>query len=448
MRSFRARLRDRHPDLPLLVTERGSLRLGDLLPEPESDLSRRHSAVPLRVALSLHAPEALLIALAWLDGRAEAILLISPTVPPELVRRLVTESGCGCLVSDRVDLPGAVPPGALAQLALPLTQGRQTEWIMTTSGTTGHPKMVRHSLTSLARTVTPMASLANRPVWGLTYEPTRFAGMQVLLQACLGEGTLAAPDLGAGADIGALLSFFAIHGCSHLSATPTLWRRFLMHPNVAGLALRQITLGGEIVGQAVLNALAARFPEARITHVYASTEVGVGFSVHDVREGFPVSFVTDSPKGIAIAVRDGRLWLRSNGPASEYYGEQRLSRDAEGFVDTGDRVAEREGRYVFLGRDTGVINIGGVKVHPEEIERIINALDGVAMVSIRARSNSFVGAVITAEIVPSQPVSDETTFLARVLAHCRAHLVREAVPATFRLVDRLETNSAGKITRT
>jgi acyl-CoA synthetase (AMP-forming)/AMP-acid ligase II len=445
MRSFRTRLEDRHPDLPLLVTEQKRLRLDDLALPPESDTSRRDGAVPARIALSLRAPEALIAALARLDGRAEAILLVAPALPPGLVAGLVTASHCDYLVSDRADLPGAVPPEALVELGLSRINAGVTEWIMTTSGTTGQPKMVRHSLTSLTRTVTPMANLTSRPVWGLTYEPTRFAGMQVLLQACFGDGTLAVPDLGA--DIRTVLSFFARHGCSHLSATPTLWRRFLMHPDVAGLALRQITLGGEIADQAVLDALARRFPGARITHVYASTEAGVGFSVRDGREGFPASFATDPPKGVAMAVRDGRLWLSPQGSASEYHGEQRLSRDADGFIDTGDRVAQRDGRYVFLGRDTGVINIGGVKVHPEEVERVINALDGVGMVRVGARSNRLVGALLTAQIVPSEPVADETAFVDRVLAHCRAHLMREAVPAAIRLVDQLETNAAGKIRR-
>jgi acyl-CoA synthetase (AMP-forming)/AMP-acid ligase II len=416
--------------------------LCDLAPPPKSDPSRLDGSVPTRVTLSLRAPEALLGALARLDGRAESILLASPLLPPALVAGLVTASGCDCLVSDREDLPGAVSPEGLARHGLSRMQERATEWIMTTSGTTGQPKMVSHCLTSLARTVTP---IRGRPIWGLTYEPTRFAGMQVLLQACFGEGTLVAPGLGA--NVGTMLSSFARHGCSHLSATPTLWQRFLMHPDVARLALRQITVGGEIARQSVLNALAVRFPAARITHIYASTEVGVGFSVRDGREGFPASFTSDPPKGIAISVRDGLLWLRPEGPASEYYGEQRLPRDADGFINTGDRVAQRDGRYIFLGRDTGVINICGIKVHPEEVERVINGLEGVGMVSVGVRPNPLVGALLTARIVASEPVTDETAFLDRVLAHCRTHLVPEGVPSIIRLVDRLETNEAGKIQR-
>jgi acyl-CoA synthetase (AMP-forming)/AMP-acid ligase II len=63
------------------------------------------------------------------------------------------------------------------------------------------------------------------------------------------------------------------------------------------------------------------------------------------------------------------------------------------------------------------------------------------------RSNRLVGALLTAQIVPSEPVTARQPFVDRVLAHCRALLMREAVPATFRLVDELETNAPGKIRR-
>jgi acyl-CoA synthetase (AMP-forming)/AMP-acid ligase II len=67
-------------------------------------------------------------------------------------------------------------------------------------------------------------------------------------------------------------------------------------------------------------------------------------------------------------------------------------------IDTGDRVIQRGDRFVFLGRDGGAINVGGIKVYPEEVERVINTLEGVEMVSVRAQPNSFVGMVVTAQI--------------------------------------------------
>ena len=84
---------------------------------------------------------------------------------------------------------------------------------------------------------------------------------------------------------------FVREGVNAMSATPTLWRKILMSDASRSLALRSITLGGEIADQQVLSTLASTYPSARIRHIYASTEAGTGFSVTDGKAGFPVSFL-------------------------------------------------------------------------------------------------------------------------------------------------------------
>ena len=79
-----------------------------------------------------------------------------------------------------------------------------------------------------------------------------------------------------------------------------------------------------------------------------------------------------------IAIRqfkvvDGTLRIRSRRTASRYLGSApQTLMDEDGFIDSGDVVAERDGRYYFVGRRGGIINVGGLKVHPEEVEQIIN----------------------------------------------------------------------------
>src|SRR5207248_5980051 len=126
-------------------------------------------------------------------------------------------------------------------------------------------------------------------------------------------------------------------------------------------------------------------PDARIVHAFASTEAGVAFEVDDGREGFPASIV-EAGRDVQVAVRDGSLRIRSPRTAAAYLGEQRRPIAGEdGFVDTGDIVERRGDRYYFLGRRNGVINVGGLKVHPEEIEAAINRHPAVRMSMVRAR---------------------------------------------------------------
>ena len=73
--------------------------------------------------------------------------------------------------------------------------------------------------------------------------------------------------------------------------------------------------------------------------------------------------------------------------------------DEEGFVDTGDMVELRGDRYHFVGRRGGIINIGGLKVHPEEIEAVINRHDEVRMSRVKSRKSPITGAIVVADVV-------------------------------------------------
>jgi non-ribosomal peptide synthetase component F len=76
-------------------------------------------------------------------------------------------------------------------------------------------------------------------------------------------------------------------GVTHISGTPSHWRKFLMSGSASGFSPHYVRLSGEIADQAVLDGLSRAFPEASIGHAYASTEAGVGFAVNDGLEGFP-----------------------------------------------------------------------------------------------------------------------------------------------------------------
>ncbi|WP_138470117.1 fatty acid--CoA ligase family protein [Poseidonocella sp. HB161398] len=400
-------------------------------------------APEMTVAVSVADGLALLETLIALDGQVAGLLLVSAAAGPGVVAGLAAAAGAAAVISDRGDLDGALPPAAALGPAGPPRTA--TTWMMTTSGTTGLPKIVPHTLQSLARSVR-RDPLARAPVWGMVYEMTRFAGLQVALQSLIGGGTLAlAPRQ---APLAEQIGFLAASGVTHLSATPTLWRRLLMAPGAAALPLRQATMGGEIADQAVLDAAARQFPQARLTHIYASTEAGVGFAVNDRRAGFPLAYAEDAPGGTGIRIRDGLLWLRPpGGRVARYLGGQALETDADGYVNTGDRLEVAGDRAVFLGRDSGVVNIGGVKVHPERVEHVIAAVDGVGLAAVSSKKSPITGALLVATVVPADPQADRGALKARILEACRGNLEREAVPARIAFADTLETNAAGKIAR-
>ena len=223
-----------------------------------------------------------------------------------------------------------------------------------------------------------------------------------------------------------------------------------MSAEIASFAPAYIRLSGEIADQAVLDGLKRAFPRASIGHAYASTEAGVGFAVDDGLEGFPAALVGVTKSGVEMKLRDGSLLIRSSRTARAYVGGSAPDlADPDGFVDTGDLVELRDDRYHFVGRRGGIINVGGLKVHPEEIEAVINRHPEVRMSRAKARRNPITGAVVVADVVLADageaPRGDDTRQ--EILTRCRASLAPHKVPAVIRLVPSLDVTAAGKLAR-
>ena len=199
-------------------------------------------------------------------------------------------------------------------------------------------------------------------------------------------------------------------------------------------------LSGEIADQAILDNLRAVFPQASIGHAYASTEAGVAFDVNDGLAGFPASYLDDVRDGVEMKLVDGSLRIRSPARRRRYVGAAPALRDADGFVDTGDMVERRGDRYLFVGRRGGIINIGGLKVHPEEVEAVINRHPQVRMSLVRPKQSPFTGAIVIADVVlksdceraEDEPAS-RTKFWISAATRCRATRFRPPSASCRRL---------------
>ena len=416
----------------------------------QRDLSNRS------VMLSMSGQLLSALAMIELDGVAQRMLLCPPDVNPEHLDALIKDAEIDAIVTDQpqqwsgTDLD-LIVGGHLAAPALnkPATE-RVTEWLMLTSGTSGVPKIVSHTLEGLTGAIVADGpARATGAVWATFYDIRRYGGLQIFLRAILGGGSLVLSE--PGEPLAAYVARLSARGVSHISGTPSHWRKLLMSGAASDFAPRYVRLSGEIADQAVLDGLAQAFPEASIGHAYASTEAGVGFAVNDGREGFPASLIGQDRDGVEMKVVDGSLCIRSNRAAHAYVGRNAAPlTDAEGFVDTGDMVELRGDRYYFVGRRGGIINIGGLKVHPEEIEAVINRHAQVRMSRARSRKSPITGAVVTADVVLAESADQGRceTIRKEILTACKASLAAHKVPAVIRFVAQLDVTPAGKLART
>jgi acyl-CoA synthetase (AMP-forming)/AMP-acid ligase II len=327
-----------------------------------------------------------------------------------------------------------------------------TEWVLMTSGTTGLPKMVVHDLENLTAAIGAPSPADGAAVWGTFYDIRRYGGLQIYLRAVCGGASLVLSS--AGEPVAGHLARLAEHGVTHLSGTPSQWRRALMTPAIRAIAPRYVRLSGEIADQAILDSLHAAFPHAAIGHAYASTEAGVAFDVNDGLAGFPADYIGTVRNGVGMKIIDGSLHIRSSAAASGYVGGEQKLTDAGGFVDTGDMVERRGDRFYFAGRKGGIINIGGLKVHPEEIEAVINRHPLVRMSLVRPKRSPITGSVVVADVVlktEGQGAADRTTHQIElkddILRLCREALPRHKVPAAISFVPTLNVAATGKLLR-
>jgi acyl-coenzyme A synthetase/AMP-(fatty) acid ligase len=269
------------------------------------------------------------------------------------------------------------------------------------------------------------------------------------LRAVLGDASLVLSS--AGEPIADHLERLGRHGVTHLSGTPSHWRKALMSPEVKKISPRYVRLSGEIADQAILDNLRKAFPRAVVGHAYASTEAGVAFEVDDGLEGFPDRFVEHARDGVEMKVLDGSLRIRSPRAAQRYIGPDAAPlADRDGFVDTGDMVELHGDRYVFAGRRGGVINIGGLKVHPEEIEAVINRHPQVRMSLVRPKKSPITGSIVIADVVLKSGVcvgGELIELKGDILKLCREALPRHKIPAAISFVPALDVAASGKLAR-
>jgi len=417
-----------------------------------SSISNARELTDRSVLLLTRHPLSAARALVDLDGVARQIIICPPGLADEQLEWL-TEAGCYDAVAVDHERPAISRAAVIARIeptaataAGRATAGSGADWVMFTSGTTGAPKLVVHTLEGLAGAIGSRGLDDGARIWGTFYDIRRYGGLQILLRALLGGASLVFAE--PGEDMAEFLGRLAVHGATHITGTPSHWRTALMHSGIEAIRPSYIRISGEIADQPLLNALRNQFPKAEIVHAYASTEAGVGFEVDDGLEGFPAGILGRGGP-VEIRLRNDVLQVRSERTARRYLSGPLSLMDGEGFVDTGDVVERRGDRFFFVGRRGGIINVGGLKVHPEEVEAVINSHPEVRMSRVKGRRNPISGMVVVADVVPVDDLDPpgEARVRTEVLSACDRHLERYKIPMRIAFVPALPMTPGGKLAR-
>ncbi|AME08228.1 long-chain fatty acid--CoA ligase [Bacillus siamensis] len=309
--------------------------------------------------------------------------------------------------------------------------------IIFTSGTSGKSKA---SVLSAGRLLEKYKTAKRKPLRTLIFlKLDHIGGINTLFAILFNGGTIVTSDSRTPESV-----YQAVdkHAVQVLPATPTFLNMLLMSNADAGYnlsSLQLITYGTEPMPLSTLRGIHRLFPGVRLKQTYGLTELGI-FSTKskDSRS----TWMKVGGAGTETKITGGTLWVRSESAMLGYLNAPSPF-DEDGWYDTGDQV-ETDGEYIrILGRKSEIINVGGEKVFPAEVESVFLEIPNVRDVLITGRKNPITGEIVAAEAVLEKE-EDIKSFRKRAVAHCRQKLQPYQIPQIISVTDRKLSNDRFK----
>ena len=207
-------------------------------------------------------------------------------------------------------------------------------------------------------------------------------------------------------------------------------------------SLQIITYGSEPMDPPTLALLNRRFSNLQISQKYGTTETGSPKSVSRGNDSLWIKLGS----GVETKIVAGTLWIRSDATILGYLNAP-SPLDSNGWYNTGDLV-DVDGEWIrFRGRASDVINVGGEKVAPTEVEQTILELDFVRSAVVEGEKNALMGQIVTARVALTS-TAQSLGAIKRIRTHCAEHLARYKIPVKIHIVDELLVNDRQKKQRT
>ncbi|HUU46554.1 MAG TPA: fatty acid--CoA ligase family protein [Acidobacteriota bacterium] len=216
------------------------------------------------------------------------------------------------------------------------------------------------------------------------------------------------------------------YGVQVLPVTPTFLNLLLLsevYKKYDLSSLVYITYGTEVMPEETLKRCATLFPDVTLLQKYGTTEVG---TLRSKSRSSDSLWMKIGGEGYQTRIVDGQLQIKAASAMLGYLNAPSPFTE-DGWFITGDEVIQ-DGEFLrILGRQSEVINVGGEKVYPAEVENVIQQMPEIADVVVYGERNPLVGNIVCARVKPAQP-GDPKTIALLVKRHCRRHLENFKVP--------------------
>src|SRR5581483_8198770 len=325
---------------------------------------------------------------------------------------------------------GAFTPAAERLFAL-LRERGHPGLILATGGTTGIPKLLLHDLNALLATVPVKAGPPRRTLPLMRFD--HIGGLDMAWRALAAGQVLVAPPPELTAE--GVAATIARHRVEVMPATPSFLNLLLL-AEVARThdlsSLRLVPYGAEPMPAGLLERLRTALPAVEFVQRFGTSETGA-LPVRNSGNGL---LLREGKTGFAWKIMDGELWIQSPARALGYLSGTARGLDESGWFRTGD-LAEQlpDGTVRVLGRREELINVGGEKVLPSEVENALLSHPLVADCRVGAEPNAVLGQVVAAEVVWRGPERDALAVKRALHGFAGGMIARQKLPAVVRLVE-------------
>ena len=207
-------------------------------------------------------------------------------------------------------------------------------------------------------------------------------------------------------------------------------------------SLKIISYGTESMSETILKKICKIFPNVKIQQTYGLIEVGVMRSKSKSSDSLWVKL---GGEGYETRIRNGILEIKANSTMLGYLNAPSPFTN-DGWFNTGDKVLVDGEYYKILGRDSEIINVGGEKVYPTEVENVIQEISNVSEVTVYGEKNPILGNIVCAKISLIEE-TNKLEFIKQVKKFCKERLQKYKIPVKINIENKKQYNYRFKKTR-
>lgn len=309
--------------------------------------------------------------------------------------------------------------------------------ILTSSGTTGAPKIMLHDLSILVNTYRQDKIRNNRIISLLGFD--HIGGLDIMLRSIINCSLLVLTN---SYNPESICELIQSHSINVLPASPSFFRALLLSGVYQKYNLSSVEIigfGSEPMPESTLILLKEVFPQAVFQQKFGTSETNALRIKNDSTN--PLAFKIDQ-ENTEIKVVENELWIKSPTQIIGYLSKEHQGHIQDGWFKTGDIVElSDEGHIKIIGRKNDIINVGGEKVFPTEVEKFILEIKGVIDCKVFGRHNPIIGQSVNAEVVTNQ---DHKEMKSLIINHCKEKLPKYKAPTRIRFVDSIEMSGRMK----